>query len=103
MNPAVLDFATLRAITGYQTQPAVERCLKSQGIRYFFLRSTSAVQRNQWFTALNFPRAATGEPATARVLLGIFHTVLRPESITPPPAPHKTAQHPPAPASVAPR
>lgn len=53
MNPAVLDFATLRAITGYQTQPAVERCLKSQGIRYFFSR------QGVW-TTLDLVNAAGG-------------------------------------------
>lgn len=39
MVSAVLDFQALRTITGYQTQPAVERCLKSQGIRYFYART----------------------------------------------------------------
>lgn len=53
MNPAVLDFATLRAITGYQTQPEVERCLKSQGIRYFFSR------QGVW-TTLDLVNAAGG-------------------------------------------
>jgi hypothetical protein len=39
MTPAVLDFPALRTITGYKTQPAVERCLKDQGIRYFYSRT----------------------------------------------------------------
>lgn len=30
MGDAVLDFAALKAITGYQRQADVERCLKSQ-------------------------------------------------------------------------
>lgn len=58
MTPAVLDFQALRTITGYKTQPAVERCLKDQGIRYFYSRS------GVW-TTLDLINAAGGMKPTA--------------------------------------
>lgn len=33
---SVLAYDDLRRLTGYRTQPAVERCLKRQGIVYFY-------------------------------------------------------------------
>ena len=53
MTSAVLDFQALRTLTGYKTQPAVERCLKAQGIRYFY------AARGIW-TTLDLINAAGG-------------------------------------------
>jgi hypothetical protein len=39
MNPQVLDYPTLQAVTGYQRQADVERCLAKAGIRFFYARS----------------------------------------------------------------
>lgn len=39
MNAAILDFATLKAVTGYERQADVERCLTKAGIRFFFARA----------------------------------------------------------------
>jgi hypothetical protein len=58
MNPALLDFATLRAVTGYERQADVERCLTKAGIRFFFARS------GVW-TTLDLVNAAGGiKPAS---------------------------------------
>ena len=59
MNAAVLDFATLQAITGYQSAAAVERCLSKAGIRFFYART------GVW-TTLDLVNAAGGlKPASA--------------------------------------
>lgn len=53
MNPGVIEFASLRSLTGYKTQAAVERCLRSQGIKFFY------AARGVW-TTLDLINAAGG-------------------------------------------
>lgn len=38
-SSALLDFEALKAVTGYQRQVDVERCLSKAGIRYFYARN----------------------------------------------------------------
>lgn len=36
MTPAIAHFKLLQQVTGYTRQADLERCLKKQGIRYFY-------------------------------------------------------------------